>query len=315
MQSDAGRAKSIQIRSRVTVSLVGILFVVLVSAACAAPAQPIGTPAPTLVAAQVTPRDLSVPIAAQTKQPLATASRPPSLTPTAFITPPSAGKAAHVPILMYHHIEKLPATATPLQLSWTVTPQNFDDQMAWLVRNGFHTVKMAQLAAFLKGKEPLPTKPIVISFDDGWEDDYSAALPILRKYALLATFYVYTNPLGREHYLTWAQLTEIAAAGMEIGSHTLSHPHLRTLTPEDAKKEVAESKATLEKRLNTRVTTFAYPFGEYNNTILDLVKRAGYESAVTIASGYEQRADALYQLHRIRISYGDSLQVFAQDLP
>jgi peptidoglycan/xylan/chitin deacetylase (PgdA/CDA1 family) len=107
----------------------------------------------------------------------------------------------------------------------------------------------------------------------------------------------------------------MSAAGMEINSHSLSHPHLRTLEREAAIKEIGESKSLLEKRLGKRVTAFAYPFGEYNQDIIDLVKKAGYESAVTIASGYNQRADAVYQLRRTRISYGDTFSSLKTPLP
>jgi peptidoglycan/xylan/chitin deacetylase (PgdA/CDA1 family) len=241
---------------------------------------------------------------------------PPTITrtPTPFVTASSNGEAI-VPILMYHHIADLPLDATELQTTWTVSPKNFDAQMQYLARNGFRTISMAQLVAHLKHRQPLPAKPIVISFDDGWQEQYTTAFPILTKYGLSGTFFVYTRPLDHTEFMTWAQLQELVAAGMDIQSHSITHPHLRALAPDAAFKEIAESKAILEKRLGKPVIAFCYPFGEYNQAIIEMVKRAGYESAVTLASGYRQRADELYTLRRIRVSYRDTLDDFIKRLP
>jgi peptidoglycan/xylan/chitin deacetylase (PgdA/CDA1 family) len=187
--------------------------------------------------------------------------------------------------------------------------------MDWLAEHDYHTVSMAQVAGHLKRGQPLPARPVVISFDDGWSDGYTVAFPILKARHFSGTFFVYTNALDHKQFLTWAQVEEMAIAGMDIESHTLSHPHLRQLTPEDATNEIAGSKAVLEKRLGKPVTSFDYPFGEYNAAVIELVKRAGYETAVTIAAGYKQRADELFTLHRIRVSYNDTLQDLAARLP
>lgn len=241
----------------------------------------------------------------------------PTTVPTAtpFITPPVGGQPAIVPILMYHHLTDLPDNASQLQRDWTVAPKNFETQMDWLAERGYHTVTMGQLAAHLKRNAVLPMKPIVISFDDGWSDDYAVAFPILKRHNFTGTFYVYTNALDHNQFLTWAQVEEMSAAGMDFQAHTLSHPHLRKLSPEEAMIQVSDSKAILEKRLGKPVTSFAYPFGEYNTAVIDIVKRAGFDSAVTIAAGYKQRADEAYTLHRIRISYPDTLQDMIKRLP
>ncbi|MBI3912646.1 MAG: polysaccharide deacetylase family protein [Chloroflexi bacterium] len=237
------------------------------------------------------------------------------IVPTPFITAPAAAQAAIIPILMYHHLNELPASATELDLTWTVAPENFELQLQWLAERGYHSITMAQVAAHLKEKKPLPRKPIVISFDDGWAEGYSVAFPLLRRYNFLGVYYVYTNPLGKSQFLSRPQLKEMAGAGMDIEAHTLTHPHLRTLAGDAAFKEIAESKTNLEKEIGKPVTSFAYPFGEHNGAITKLVKRAGFSSAVTIAPGYRQRADELYTLHRIRVSYRDTLSEFAARLP
>lgn len=277
---------------------------------CTNTTQPTPLPTPTTqiipVVATALPTSTSAP-------PTATPTLTPS--PTPFATAPAGNDPASVPILMYHHLADLPSNASELNLTWTVAPKNFDAQMSWLAEHNFHTISMRQLVAYLKQRQPLPSKPIVISFDDGWEEQYVVAYPILRQYNLSGTFFVYTNPIDHKLFLTWAQLQEMTAAGMDIQAHTLTHPHLRTLAPDAAFKEIADSKAILEKRLNKPVTAFAYPFGEYNAAVIDLVKRAGFDSAVTLAAGYKQRADELFTLHRIRISYNDTLANFAKQLP
>jgi peptidoglycan/xylan/chitin deacetylase (PgdA/CDA1 family) len=202
-----------------------------------------------------------------------------------------------------------------LTLTWTVAPKSFDAQLNWLAQHGFHTISMAQLTAHLKQRQLLPAKPIVISFDDGWEEQYVSAFPILRKYNFIGTFYVYTTPIDHSQFLTWAQLQEMSAAGMDIQAHTQTHPHLRTLSPDAAYKEIVDSKAIIEKHLGKPVTSFDYPYGEYNAAVIDMVKRASFDSAVSLAAGYKQRADELYTLHRIRVSYNDTLDDFAKRLP
>lgn len=238
-----------------------------------------------------------------------------TLTPTPFVTPPALGEAAIVPILMYHHLADLPGNATELERTWTVAPKDFDAQMNLIAQRSFRAITMAQLVAHLRDRQSLPAQPIIISFDDGWAEQYEHAFPILKKHGLIGTFFVYTNPIDRKQFMTWTQLQEMASAGMDIQAHTLTHPHLRTLAPDAAYKEIAESKSILEKRLGKPIVAFSYPFGEYNAGIIDMVKRAGFASAVTLASGYKQRADELFTLHRIRVSYPDSLDDFAKRLP
>jgi peptidoglycan/xylan/chitin deacetylase (PgdA/CDA1 family) len=217
--------------------------------------------------------------------------------------------------LMYHNLADLPTNATELQLTWTVSPKSFDAQMGWLAQRGFHTISMAQLVAHLKRQQPLPVKPLVVSFDDGWEEQYVVAFPTLKRFGLGGTFFVYTNPLDHGLFMTWNQLQEMSVAGMDIQAHTLTHPHLRTLAPEMAQKEISESKAILEKRLGKPVVALSYPYGEYDASVIEMVKRAGLESAVTLAGGYRQRADELLTLHRIRVSYRDSLDEFIKRMP
>ncbi len=264
------------------------------------------TPSPTWTAA-VSPSPVASPTVIRTP------TRPPS--PTAFITPPAPGQSALVPILMYHHLGDLGANASESDRTWTVAPRNFEAQMAWLAAQGFHTITFPQLVAFFKRGQALPARPVIITFDDGWREGYAIAFPILLKYRLAATFFVYTSAIGHSQSLTWEQISEMSAAGMEIESHTLTHPHLRTMPAEEAYKEIADSRAVLEKRLGKKVTTFNYPFGEYDAAVADLVKRAGFESAVTINPGFKQRAEDIFSLRRNRVTYRTTLEDLSKLVP
>ncbi len=241
--------------------------------------------------------------------------RSPTPVPTGYITPPAPGQPAIIPILMYHHLAILPSGATTLDRTWTVAPKNFEAQMEWLAGHGYHAITMVQVVAHLKRGQNLPTKPVVITFDDGWEEGYTVAFPILKRLGLTGTFFVYTNAIGRSAFIKWPALEEMSAAGMDIQSHSLSHPHLRALDANAAAKELAESKGILEKRLGKPVVAFDYPFGEYNDQLVGILKRAGYESAVTIASGVKQRPEDLFALKRTRIEYSTTLEEFVKTMP
>ncbi len=284
------------------------MWIVFFLTACVSPTPEISLPTETLTPVLLTPT--------QTTSTLTPTAMPTAQqTPTAFVTAPATTEFANVPILMYHHLNDLPSSSTQLLLTWTVKPRDFEAQMDWLSRHGFHTVTMAQLVGHLKQRQPLPTKPIIISFDDGWAEDYSVAFPILKKYNFIGVFFIYTHPLDKPEFLSWGQVEEMSGAGMDIEAHTLTHPHLPSLTPDAAAKEIGESKAILETRLGKPVVAFAYPFGQYNTAIIEMIKRAGYQCAVSISSGYQQRADQIFLLHRIRISYPDTLQDLAGRLP
>jgi peptidoglycan/xylan/chitin deacetylase (PgdA/CDA1 family) len=275
-------------------------------ASCSPPAQPTATPTAAVIIVPV----VATPV--PTFSPTATATA--AATPTAFVTAPAPGKAAVVPILMYHHLQDLNG-ASELVETWTVAPENLDAQMSLVSSHGFHAISMAQLVGQLRDGRPLPSRPIVISFDDGWAEQYTVAFHILEKYHLIGTFFVYTRPLDHAPYMSWAQLQEMSAAGMDIQAHSLTHPHLRELAASDAMTEISESKKILEARLGKPVVAFAYPYGEYNASIIDMLKRAGFATAVTLATGFSQRADELFTLHRIRVSYRDTLQDLAKRLP
>jgi peptidoglycan/xylan/chitin deacetylase (PgdA/CDA1 family) len=223
----------------------------------------------------------------------------------------NAEASQKVQILLYHHLQDLPPTASPLLRAWTLSPKKLDSQVEWLTEHGFHTVTMAQLVAHLKHRQPLPPKPIVLTFDDGWRDHYNVAFPILKKYNSVATFFIITGEVGHSAYMNWEQIQAMAAAGMDMEAHSLTHPKLTLISTQEAFHEILQSKQDLESRMHRSVTVFAYPFGAFNDTIMDMVKRAGFDGAAAVHGMNTGYMDGLYTLYRKVVMNYEGLDNFA----
>lgn len=224
-------------------------------------------------------------------------------------------KQANIPILLYHHIAELPDGASRAQRRWTLSPKKFANQMRWITEHGFHPVTMAQLNGFLKHGLQLPVKPIVISFDDGWKDQYRDAFPILKKYNFSATFFIITDSVGHSAYMNWDQVSELSDSGMDIEPHSRTHPRLSMLSSEQAWREIYDSKIILENHLHKPATVFAYPFGSGGDKVISLIKEAGFDTAVAVDGlngGYIFRADQSYTLSRYAVEGEDNLENIAQ---
>jgi hypothetical protein len=201
-----------------------------------------------------------------------------------------------VPILMYHYIRVAPVGDTMGQ-DLSVTPTLFDSQVKWFSDNGYATIKMSDLADTDKKAISLAIsqkkKPIVFTFDDGYDDAYTQAMPILQKYGFTGTFYIIRNYVGKPEYLTKAQIDKMSDAGMEIGSHTLSHPDLKTASEETQRKQIFESKE--------QSTSFCYPAGKFSDLTVSLVKEALYTTAVTTVEAVSSEKSDLFKLPRVRV--------------
>ena len=238
-----------------------------------------------------------------------------SLAPTPLATAATPSVNASVPILMYHQIKDLPANASVDDLTWTVSPAALDAQLGYLAEKGYTSISFDQLLDGFEGKSELPSKAVVITFDDGWKTQYTAALPLLKKYRLTATFYVVSSYMGYGAYFDWPMTKDVVAAGMTIGGHSIDHSDLTKKPLAEVDRQLRESKATLEKELGVTVTHFAYPYGAYNNVIIDALKRAGYRSATTLNPLPVKAPLAPYLLPRLRVSYKDTLADFSKRLP
>ena len=238
-----------------------------------------------------------------------TRTRAPTLTPTVS---PNMWQM-RVPILMYHYISVPPLDADAIRLDLSVTPQAFDEQMAFLVSNSYRTVRVSDVAEHLLSGAPLPEKPIVLTFDDGYADIYQAAFPILKKYGMTATFYVIAQfaENQRPGYATWDELREMAKGGMEIGSHSMDHSDLRGRSNAFLTDQIGRSKQIIESRLGITVKTFSYPSGKYDAKTIAVLRANGYLGAVTEIQGLQQTTNDIFELRRVRIRGSYSLTDYA----
>ena len=229
-------------------------------------------------------------------------------------TPASPGTSVHVPILMYHYIRVNPRPSDVEGGLLSVPPDLFAAQMALLRADGCHAVSLAQVLAALEGGDALPSHPVVLTFDDGYADFATTAVPILRHFGFVGTDFVVTGFLGRHRYMTADQVRDVAAAGMIIGAHTVTHPDLSTLSAAAAQVEIAASKTALEALLGHPVVDFAYPAGKFTAGVLSQVEQAGFRDAVTTRPGIGVTLGGRYVLPRVRIGPGRDLRPFAADL-
>jgi peptidoglycan/xylan/chitin deacetylase (PgdA/CDA1 family) len=188
-----------------------------------------------------------------------------------------------LPILMYHLIGPIRADQPAITQRLTVEPDDFAAQMRWLKHAGFHAVAQQQAFAALEHGAKLPPHPIMITFDDGYRGVWANALPVLARLHMPATAYVITSRISDfdPSTLTWGQLHALERNGVTIGSHTVTHPDLTTLSDADAVAELRNSRRGLERHLKRPVQWFAYPAGAHDARIVNLVRRAGYVLAVT----------------------------------
>ncbi len=219
-----------------------------------------------------------------------------------------------VPILTYHYIRTNPDSRDSLGFALSVTPAAFAAQMDWLASNGFHPVTTADVYAYLSGTRGLPSRPVILSFDDGYADFYATALPILHAHDFTAVAYIVSGFIGWPGYMTAAQIVEADRAGMEIGSHTVHHANLARSSPGNVQIEVVASKQALEQLVGHPVLSFCYPSGQFNGSVAAAVQAAGYQDATTTAFGYVHYLSDRYRWSRLRISGGESLNDFAAAL-
>ena len=236
-------------------------------------------------------------------------------------------------ILLYHRVCDLPEEAG---FAFYVTPAKFSQQMEFLSRNGFNVMTLNELTDYRDGYNNLPLKSIVITFDDGYSDNYVNAFPILQRYNLKATFFVVTDYINSDsifpwlnldkgslqHYqadkASWLPLTrqnilDMAAHGASFGAHTKTHCTLDSVEESEAIEELVDSRKCLEKILSTSVRCLSYPYGRVNNRIKNLAKEAGYRVAVAGVGSNTLRTDP-FELRRITVQQQDSLAKFKRQI-
>ncbi|MBV9213383.1 MAG: polysaccharide deacetylase family protein [Actinobacteria bacterium] len=212
-----------------------------------------------------------------------------------------ATHAVRVPILTYHRVH---AYATELKKSTpdlTVEPGTFQAEMEALHRAGYRTVTQRQLFDAMYGGAALPPKPVIVSVDDGYVDDVTEILPVLRRLGMTATFYVITGRTHEQGFLSSDQIRQLEAAGMDVGAHTRTHADLPVLPAARRRSEIDGSASDLRQILGHPVYWFAYPYGAFDPAVVAAVRRAGFLLAVTTKAGTTASTSAPLEIPRIHV--------------
>lgn len=202
------------------------------------------------------------------------------------------------PILEYHQVTDAPLD--PAFEVYNVAPAEFSAQLDYLQAEGYTTVTIKDFMRALQG-DPFPEKPIILTFDDGYEDNYTTMLPILEAHGMTAVVYVITNELGKPGYLTFDELKDMERRGLEIGSHTADHLPLITLDETTRRRQVRESKIYLEWSGLEPICSLSYPNGAFNAEIIKLLREENYLAAVTGEAGLNTLKTNPFELKRVHI--------------
>lgn len=189
-----------------------------------------------------------------------------------------------IPIFVYHSVRPHEYGESKLKDLYDITPELFEQQLMYIRDNGYHVIVPRDLFVDPVTKKVVTTvsKPVMLTFDDGWKNQYEYAYPLLKKYNMKAVFYIYTQPLGAPVFLNWKEVIDMKNGGMIIGSHTLTHPFLKKISDEQLRHEIFDSKKILEDKLGVVIEDFATPYGYSNDHIVALVKEAGYRTSRTL---------------------------------
>lgn len=246
----------------------------------------------------------------------------PTPTPTVTMTPTPVwvfqSGAITCPILLYHRVAE-PPSPNSSDARYYISPADFQWQMQALEDWGYTTIPVSLLVEAIVKGAPLPPRPVVISFDDGDESVYANAYPIMQAYGFTGVLYLVMAYMesGSQGYMDAGQIQTMIASGWEIGSHSMTHPHLDEVH-DQVYFEEAQSKTQLESTFGVRVNTFAYPYGAIDEFVVDKTVEYGYTAAVGLwnpGEKYVNSLDTLFYLSRIEVRNGTDLQAFAALLP
>jgi peptidoglycan/xylan/chitin deacetylase (PgdA/CDA1 family) len=228
----------------------------------------------------------------------------PTLTPTPTPTPtpfPLIGYCLNVPVLMYHHVQPTAEAHSKGQSALSVDNGQFDLQMGYLVSSGYSLISAQQLVDALTNKTGLPPKSIVVTFDDGYNDIYSYAYPVLQKYHIVGNLGVITGLVGGADYVSWGQVEEMSRSGlMQMVNHTWSHYSV-TQSADKARYEVSTAKQQLQDHTGQNINTFVYPYGAVNSSAIAVLQQEGVTGAFSEIGGHWQCDSFIMALHRTRI--------------
>jgi peptidoglycan/xylan/chitin deacetylase (PgdA/CDA1 family) len=221
-----------------------------------------------------------------------------------------------VPILMYHHVADPPTGADAIRVDLSVPPARFEEQLRYLQAKGYQTISLDDLALYLTVGEPLPARPIVLTFDDGYIDAYTHAFPALQRFGFSGTFFLMTQPIDAHdpEWLSWANVEEMSAAGMRFEPHSYDHPDMRNRSYDFLVFQILAPKEAIEARTGETCRFFAYPSGQYDQAVVDVLRSANFWGAVVTVQGATHGSDDLFELRRIRVRGSDDVDAFARKL-
>jgi len=207
-----------------------------------------------------------------------------------------------VPILMYHHVDALAHDGTN-----SVLVKNFSRQMEFLHRRGYNVISLDDLVEGAKANKKFPRNSVVITFDDGYENNYLFAYSYLKKYNFPAIIFIAPTLIGEEEYLNWDEAREVLENKISFGGHSLTHQYLPDIKDEkELIEQIVGCKRLIEAELNEPVEFFCYPIGGFNEKIKKIVKDVGYKAACTTNRGFDKFNRDLFELKRIKITDSDA---------
>jgi peptidoglycan/xylan/chitin deacetylase (PgdA/CDA1 family) len=206
-----------------------------------------------------------------------------------------------VPILCYHNIKELKAGDGEMTKIYTVSPRNFAQQMKALSDAGYHSILPNQLHDYLVYDVSLPANPVMITFDDTREEQFSIGAAEMKKYGFKGVFFVMTVSIGRPGYMSKEQIKSLSDSGNEVAAHTWDHHMVTKYAGEDWNTQLVKPKAKLEEITGKPLTNFAYPFGLWNKAAIPELKKSGYKMAYILATKRDS-VDPLYTIRRIIVA-------------
>ncbi|MBD3296460.1 MAG: polysaccharide deacetylase family protein [Candidatus Omnitrophica bacterium] len=212
-----------------------------------------------------------------------------------------------VPILMYHGVDEVEGS------SLYVRPDVFADQIRFLRDSGYNVIDLDTFVKAGKTGRPLEDNSVVITFDDGLEDNYINAFPVLSRYDMPATIFLITGYIGREPgYLNWDQVRVMSSHGISFGAHTRDNVYLPSISgdKEKLKEQIYAPRKDIAENAGLQALYFCYPTGGFNDTIKDMVRKAGYRAACATNRGYDRYNEDLYELNRVKITNSDTTKPF-----
>lgn len=230
-----------------------------------------------------------------------------------LLIPSKAEAMMSVPILMYHYIGNNPNSKDTTRNVLSVSPDKFEAEMNYLSQNGYTPISLDTLYGIFNKQTTAPSKPIVLTFDDGYIDFYTTAFPILRRFNFHAVSFIATGLVGGDYYMNWNQIKEIAQSGLvTFEAHTVTHPNLNSLSLANVLKQLQDSKNIVQSQTGYPVNFIAYPYGASNSSVQSVAQKVGFVGG--LGTWFGKTSGPSFNMPRIRITGQMSLKEFASRL-